>query len=238
MEGGQRATELIGIAADFVERDQAVVLVERGVFGALGHHRAGRLLKTSDEAQPVGQVQGVGAVAQQQGVADEVENRRVGARVAALGLGHGLLDRQAIVLARGASFRVDIGPIDAQSGDDFADDERQAVQGEVAMAAVTAGDVAQEIAQLVDFAGQRDEHDHFLGRVGQISKALGALAQKAKVDGAEELFVLTGDEQAVDDVQKVVAGSAADFPIGPESLAGFEDLFHHDIEVAVVCLQR
>ena len=40
-----------GIAADLVQRDEAVVAVERGVLDALRHHRRGELLEAHGEAQ-------------------------------------------------------------------------------------------------------------------------------------------------------------------------------------------
>ena len=177
-------------------------------------------------------------IPQQQRVADKVEDGRIGARVAVLRLGHGLLDSHTIFVGGAASLRIDVGAVDVQAGDDFADDEHQAVQREVAVAAVARSDVAQQIRKLVHLAGQRDEHDHLLGRVGQVLEALRALTQEAEVDRAEELFVLAGDKQPVEVVQVLVAGRSVDTPVRPQALEGLEDLLHDDVEASFVGSKR
>ena len=230
MEGRQRAAELVRVAAHLVERNQAVVDVEGRVFGAFGHDRPGRLLEAGDEIQKLPLILRLPGDAQQQRVADEIKDGRVGPRVTPFGLGDGLLDGESIGLRRSASRGVDIGPIDAERGDHFADHKGEAVQREVAVTSVAAGDVAEEIAELVDLTGERDEHDHLLGRVGEVGEALRALAQEAEIDRREELLVLSSDEDPVQDVQEVVARRATDGPIRPQLFVRLEDLFDDDIE--------
>src|SRR5688500_607219 len=48
-----RDTEMIGIAADIVQRQQAVVHVERGILEAFGHQRPGELLEAHYEMHPL-----------------------------------------------------------------------------------------------------------------------------------------------------------------------------------------
>ena len=51
VEGRQRDAELIRMAADLVQRDEAVVAIERGVLETFRHHRAAVLLHPHGEAQ-------------------------------------------------------------------------------------------------------------------------------------------------------------------------------------------
>ena len=50
VEGGDADAEMVGMAADLVQRNQAVVAVEGGVLEALGHHRTAILLHLHGEA--------------------------------------------------------------------------------------------------------------------------------------------------------------------------------------------
>src|SRR5258708_33732186 len=45
----RRKAELLGVAADVVQREQAVVAIERRVLDALGHHWRGELLEPARE---------------------------------------------------------------------------------------------------------------------------------------------------------------------------------------------
>ncbi|MBI2940368.1 MAG: hypothetical protein HYY04_08000 [Chloroflexi bacterium] len=100
VEGRRRATELLGITTDLVERKEPVVDVERGVLDPFRHHGAGRLLKPHHEAIPLGPVLGRGAirVLLEQDCSDEVEDRAGRAGVPPLCLGDGRLDRGQVVL--------------------------------------------------------------------------------------------------------------------------------------------
>ena len=51
MKGIHRAPETPGIAADFVQRNQAAVFVERGILEPLSHHRRRILLELHDKLQ-------------------------------------------------------------------------------------------------------------------------------------------------------------------------------------------
>ena len=94
VEDGGRFAVARGISADLVERDEAVVDVERGVLDALGGDRPGRLLEAHREVPAGGQVVGIraGRVPHQEDVAKEVEDRDVHGGVAALGLRDRFLD--------------------------------------------------------------------------------------------------------------------------------------------------
>ena len=60
MKGGHRNAESCGVAAHFIEGDQAVIPVQSGILNAFCRHRAGRLLKFHDERRTSSHV-GVGS---------------------------------------------------------------------------------------------------------------------------------------------------------------------------------
>ena len=67
------------MAADLVQRDQAVVAVESGVLDALGHHRRGELLEAHGEIEHFAPaLPGLGRGFQREHAAHEVEHARIG----------------------------------------------------------------------------------------------------------------------------------------------------------------
>ena len=122
-----------GIAADLVEREQAVVAVERGILERLRHHGAGELLHLQREAAharravrcPPGldQVHG-------QRIAQEFEDAVVGGEPVRARFFDGLRDQRAIML-RGHR-RGQIGAIDREMQDVEFERLPQAVGGIVA----------------------------------------------------------------------------------------------------------
>src|SRR6185369_15142063 len=77
--------EAVGLATHLVERDQPVVDIEDSVLDTLRDDRPGSLLEFQDELAlhlPSGAL-GAGRKSQEQEIADEVEDRGVGARIAA-----------------------------------------------------------------------------------------------------------------------------------------------------------
>ena len=139
MELGDRAAEALGIAADFVEREQQVVAVERRVLEPLRLHRPGVLLQLHRELQPLARLVGVGrrvAVAAivapggtpvvrsraQHHLAEEVEERALHRRVAAPRARDRALDDGAVV--GGPALLVDVGAVDGEAGDDLGDARR------------------------------------------------------------------------------------------------------------------
>src|SRR4051794_14671158 len=79
MESRDGISEAVRVAAHLVERDQSIEDIEGGVLGALGHHRPARLLEPGDELQAL-----LVFARFEQYLADEIENRWIGARVAPL----------------------------------------------------------------------------------------------------------------------------------------------------------
>src|ERR1700730_16515237 len=125
------------IAADFIERDEAVEAVKGGVLDRLRHHGAGELLKAHREFRLERT-----AVAQQQEIAQEIEEAPVDLGAIGLGRFDRRVDMALIVgmyrsvpgLARSVIGFTQIGAVNRQARDRRANRLVQFVTGVVAMA--------------------------------------------------------------------------------------------------------
>ena len=138
VESGERDAELIGIAADLVQRDEAVVAVEGCVLEPLGHHRAAVLLQLHRAAQHRMAAEAAARLRHQlagEEPGQEVEDARIDFGLVAARA----CDRPveiALVIRRALAGRVHIGAIDREAGDDLADRAVQEVAGEIGGARV------------------------------------------------------------------------------------------------------
>ena len=92
-----------GVAADLVEREQAVVAIERGILQRLRHHRAGELLHLQREAAHARRaVRGPAGLDQVHGqrIAQEIEDAVVGGEPVRARSFDRLRDQRAIMLRR------------------------------------------------------------------------------------------------------------------------------------------
>src|SRR4051812_5765485 len=91
VELGHARTEGRWVAADLVERDEPVIAVEGGILYPLGHNRSGQLLELHHEPAALVTLllaQGVvvtDVASQEEDVSQEIQNGRVGGRIAPLG---------------------------------------------------------------------------------------------------------------------------------------------------------
>ena len=76
VEGVGRRAEMVRLAADLVERDEAVVAIEHRVLERLGHDGAGRLLEALREGQRRGPILG-GVKVEQNEAREKIEGRLV-----------------------------------------------------------------------------------------------------------------------------------------------------------------
>ena len=117
-----RDAELAGRSTHLIHRDEAGVDVAGRVFQSLRHHRAGELLELQREVQllAVAVHRRVAVIAlQQQDAAQEIEDRRSHGFVAPFGASNRLLDVAAVAFADVAAL-VDVGAVDREAGDGFA----------------------------------------------------------------------------------------------------------------------
>ena len=127
VEGGHREAELAGIAADVVQRDEAVVSVERGVLDAFRRDRRRELLHLHREIVDALSQPGVCILGRfgEQHAAHELENRRVGRVAAAARLRDRPVDVAPVLRRRRVD---DVRAIDRKARDDFGERVAQVVQ--------------------------------------------------------------------------------------------------------------
>ena len=235
MKCGRGDAEAIGIAADLVERDEPVRDVAGGVLGSLRHDRGRDLLELADEAALFLDVlrPGRGGGSAEQGVADEVEDRHAHAGIADRGPAHGPQHLPAVGLG-------DVGPgdvraVDREARDHLAERPAQAAAGEVAGAAVVLGDAVELVRQHLHFAGQGDLEDEQLLLVDEFAEGR-TLADRIAVEAGEGPFLRAVDEQAVHEVEELVAAGAGGRPTGRKRLVRRQDLLDDRVEVAAARL--
>ena len=156
------------LAADLVERDQAVVDVERGVLDPLGRHRGRHLLELAGEPSLLGAVvlgERLGRL-QQQHLADEAEDPAAQERVAGGRPPDGDLDGAAVGLVHPVVG--DVRAVDREGGDHGAQRLAEGVEGEVARPTALLRQPVELVGQHVQLAGERDLHDQTLLAVDQL----------------------------------------------------------------------
>ena len=165
MEALDGPPERARVAADLIQRDQAVVAIEHRVFHALSHHRRGELLETRSEFS----VQ-VDLVLHQQQLADEAKQLGIDFRTLARGLFHGQRHAAPVVLTRRAWPHV--GPVDRHCGCDLPDRLLKLATGPVALVAVALADVDQQAGQALEVRSELADHHLLLGGSNQLGERL------------------------------------------------------------------
>ena len=255
VELGDAGAEGGRVAADLVERDEPVIAVEGGVLHPLGHDRSGQLLELHDEpAALVPLLLAQGAIVpilplQQEHVSQEIENGRVGGRVAPLGQRHRPHDRAPVAIETetghadgrgtpsrstevgGEGFAGDVGAIDREGGDHLAQGVAQGAQGEVARPSILLRDAVQRPRQDVGLAGQRGAQHQPLGFIGRRGEGTPpALTGDAGVEIVEGTLVRRIDEETGRDARKLVADGAVHRPVVRQRLPRLQDLLHDHVE--------
>lgn len=130
-----------------------------------------------------------------------------------------------------ASESVNIGAVDGEAGDDFAQRIAEVFEREVARPAVQFGNVVQAAGEHVQFARQRHLQDQPLAIVDQVVHRL-FHSGKGLVEALEGAGMPAIDEDAVQVIQEAVAGGAVDGP-RPQLFVSGQDLFGDDVERTV-----
>ena len=229
VEGGQGGPEAARVAAHFVQGNQPVVLVEGGVFQGLGHYRAAVLLELQGKGQH-GLLVGLAlalALAQQQDIADEVEQAGIHRQAVLPGHAGGPFHVADILLAGLEGGHV--GAIHRIARHHPGQGLAQADEGEVAGAPVALGQTGEPGRQHLQFAGQQGLHDQVLVRALH-GLEIGVFPDEGVVEFGEAGFSHLVDEDPVTDRGEVVAGGAMDRPGLRQVLVQGQDLFHHQIQ--------
>ncbi len=230
VEGGQRGAEPRRLAAHLVQRDQPVVAVEGRVLDALGHDGAGVLLELHREAPHLAGAERVAPLLDDVGgeqLEDEVEDALVRAIAAPAGVGNRPF-QVAVILGRGAVV-VDVGAIDGEARHHLAQRLAQADQGVVAGLPARLGQAVVLVGENPELARELHVHDLLLRRVGDLLEG-DAIADEALVGLFENRLGIGVHEQAVDQVQEIVAGGAGDRPFLAKPLMRSKDLLDDDVE--------
>src|SRR5438045_3717592 len=129
--------ELLRLAADFVQRREAIVNIEHGVLEALCHDRTSELLEFEHEVRVLFSFLVIQILweTEKQNVAKKVENRFLGRRIASFSGGDGALDHLPILLADRLTRR-QISSVNWKTGNGFANRARERFKGKVPIPAV------------------------------------------------------------------------------------------------------
>ncbi len=216
----------------FVQRDQAVVDVERRVLDPFCRDGARDLLELADEPPAILALfrRRDHRLLEQQPL-DEIKDHR-GESARAL---FGALNRFGDVPAIVRSDRLvlcHVGPVHWKARDDFLQRGDQAVQREVAEMSVPLGEAVEAMPKRIDVPRHRLVHDLLLAPVGHVGERvpLAPLADEPHVDLVEGALVSAIHEQVVHDRRELVAGRPVDGPFGRGLLVRPEDLFYDDVE--------
>ncbi len=190
-----RYAELIGVAADVVQREQAIVHVQRRILESLGHQRPGELLESHREVDPIAFFFFGSMIAEfeQQKSFDKIYLEQQ------TGIGRfGALDGNAkpTPVLCGVCVTADITAVHREKRQHFHQCSLESVKGDVGGMAVAAGNVLQQEREPFYVAGHvfADNQPlllyHERGR-GRIHSG------KALIDLAEVSALLTGAENSV-----------------------------------------
>lgn len=230
-------SEPLRLAAHLVQRGQRVVAIKGRVLHSFRCHRPGQLLEPQYEIAPrvpllAGQS---GGVFEEHELAYEIEGRRAGGRVAPFGFADGYEDVAAVLLANLRLFLAYVAAINRKAGDDFAERVLQAVEREIARESALFRNAIQPARQHMQLAGHRHAQNELLALVDQVGEVR-RFAREAFVKPAHPRFVGAFDKNAVELIEKSVAGRPVGRPVQAHQFALAEDLLDYDIEgLAAVC---
>ena len=205
------------VAANLAQRRQPQVAVERGVLDTLGHHRPAGLLEAGHELR-------CGQLGQRQG-SHHVDLAQTG-RQGGLGRRHGVrnLGPGDVVCRTG---RRQVGPVDGERREDLDQGLAQAAAGDVEAFAGP----QRHVDEPVDLGRQHLGQHLALGPGDHLGEGRPVAGQRLPQVG-QGLFAGRIDEQAHDEVQRVVTGRAGAGPSCRQLFARLEDLLDHDVGAA------
>ena len=136
---------------------------------------------------------------------------------------------------RGGDICSDICSVDGEGGDDLAQRARERAQREVARGAVLLGDRVETMGEHVQLGGHRGLHDEPLAVVHDLREPR-PVADQARVVLFHGARLGPVDEDAVQEIQELVAGGAGGGPRVRQLLAGGQDLLGHHVDLAAGAL--
>ena len=235
-----------GVAADLVERHEALPAVERRVLHTLGHDRPAGLLEADDQLPAPGQARRPALLGRAHGertggadhqvpaqhqVRDQVQGGLPVLGQPLPGPVRGLGDDRDRLGVGGLAGH-DVGAVAVHRDQQLHDGVVQGAAGVVAQVDVVGADVDEQVDEAVDLGVLTALHHLALGHVDEIVE-VGDLGAGARAD----LVVQQGegrlgggvDEHPRDPAQRVVAGGAVAGPVGGQLLLALQDLLHHHV---------
>jgi hypothetical protein len=217
-----------GIAANFVEGEEGMVDVEGGVFETFGDDGSGELLPAENEAETgfalVGQ--NVGRIEEQQDVAEKIETVGMEIGFAIAGFGESVFEK---LNGFGGEIEIaDVGAVDGEAGGGFDERIGELVAREIAGVAGLGGQFTELAAERAHFNGEDGAHDQFFLLVEDFAES-GIAADEVGIDAFEFEGARRVDEDAIGEIEVVVAGGAGDGPIERQIFVTLEDFFDDDV---------
>lgn len=224
VEGVDIGPVMVGLSADFVQRDQPVPSIEDGILDRLGHHRAGGLLEAAGKVECAGHGRAILEVELQE-PADEGDGLVRFHLAGRLHPCHRAID-DLDVLGRNA-VDTGIGPVDRQGRRDLEDGALQRIGPEVAGGKAKPGDRKGYVSQHRQFARQIVAEDIALLLVDLRFQR--RLAADEGIVCLGHLRFLSGiDVKAGDGGDEFVAGRALDVPAASQAFRPGQDLLDMD----------
>jgi hypothetical protein len=223
-----RPAEFRGFAANFVQRDDPVENVERGVLHPLRGDGAGALLELQHELRAQRLVHGMRIVRRrQQHGAEKVEEGVLHGRIAPARTADRAADQLLLQFTRWLA-RQEVGAIDREACDDLAHRGAERIHGEVAVPAIALGDAIQQMAEHRDLARERRLHDEPFAAIRHIV-IVHQRPDEARMAFGDFLLRAPIHEDADHVVCELVARGPVDGPIGAKRFAWPENLLHQQV---------
>ena len=206
-------SKMLRLAADFVQRGQPVVNVERRILEPLRHDRPRALLEFQNEMLVLGArfVVQVFGEPEQQNIAQKIEDRFFQRRVPSFRRRHRALNNRAIFFADGLARR-DVSPINRKTGDRFANGARQGFQREIPEPPVLFRKPVEHVAENVHVVRQRQPHHEPLFCVNQMAERH-RMADEPLERFRNRLFGGRVDQNVRDQLREFVPGRSVHRPI-------------------------
>ena len=230
MEGLGHDAEAARLAADLVEGEEADVAIEQRVFQALCHDRAGQLLEAAAETV-YARCRGLAGPAGRHGAEQHGGDKLVHAAIrqgrGSLGMLQHLVDEYAILA--GKLRRRDVGAVDWKGRNEVGERHPHGVDAVVTRQPVGVGDALDVGHEAFQLAGEAFQQHLLLRRDQRLFVAAGK-ARGVAIHPLEGRLGGGIDEDAVEEVQHLVAGGAGERPRA-QHLARLQDLLGDDVEI-------
>ena len=207
-----------GIAADFIQRGQAIEYIESSVLDALRHRRTGELLEPHDElGLPIA------PNLEQENCAHEVEKIVRQVEAMPFGARDGFIDVTHIIRLDLSCFGYDVGPVNREERNHFAHRLVNVVPHEIAEPAVSFADIHKKGSELVHVAAESLSRQLLFSGSDDFPQ-IGGLACEFRIEIGQRFLAGRVDKQSTCAEQEIVSARARDRPGFAQLFAGLQNL--------------